>query len=409
MTMKIPTIKPIPVTYAIHIIAAACLMWAISEQILDFHRHGLQSNTTKALPIAFLIALVFLTKKWLSSNLNRKRKEAAWSAVWSKVKAESNLVTVVSMLLVALTQPMVVLILCVATISLALNSARCLAMTLASAGNYEVSERLYKFSNPRSQTSLISDWDYPYQHNHGDHLVNIERKISAVASEYGSNSLELADYYTFLAEESLQKAQYLNEQQTEQRTLLFEASLLLAEKAFQIYSSHGNNTKCSAALVVLAFDQISLGKISEARHSVNKAIDLLAKSEPSAKKYWAEANLKSLAWNLGDYNVARQIQVAAASCPIRITEHRNKGFCDATSVVIAMLQIALIFLLKAWGRSILTLIFRKKWILELKLAENDIDTLAALDKLTTLELYRGRTIEAQIYSQAMLQIALADA
>ncbi len=57
----------------------------------------------------------------------------------------------------------------------------------------------------------------------------------------------------------------------------------------------------------------------------------------------------------------------------------------------------------------MTLIFRKKWILELKLAENNIDTLAALDKLTTLELYQGRTIEAQFYSQAMLQIALADA
>lgn len=45
----------------------------------------------------------------------------------------------------------------------------------------------------------------------------------------------------------------------------------------------------------------------------------------------------------------------------------------------------------------------------MELAEDDIDTLAALDKLTTLELFQGRTIEAEIYSQEMLQTALADA
>jgi hypothetical protein len=409
MTMRIPTIKPIPVTYAIHIIASACLMWTISEQILDFHRHGLQSNTSKVLPIALLIALGFLTKIWLSSNLKRKRKEAAWSAVWTKIKAESNLAKAVSMLLFALTQPMVVLILCVATTSLVLNSARCLAMTLASTGNYEASERLYEFSNPRSQTSLISDWDYPYRHNRGDQLVNIEPKVSAVASVYGSNSLELADYYAFLAEESLQKGLYLIKEQTQQRTLLFEASQLLSEKAFQIYSSHKNSTECSAALGVIAVNQMSLGKISEARHSVNKAVDLLVKSEASTRKEWASGDLGYVAKKIGDQELVKQINIAATSKPNYGASHKRKSFCDATSVAIAMPIIALIFLLKAWERSILTLIFRRKWILELKLAEDDLSILGPLDKLVALELYQGRTMEAEIYSQAMLQIALADA
>ncbi len=282
-------------------------------------------------------------------------------------------------------------------------------MALASSGNYEASERFYKISCPRSQTALILVWDFPYQRNRGEQLVNIEQKTSAVTSVYGSNSLELADYYAILAGEHWLRALYLNEHQTEQRTLQIGDSLLFNERALQIYSSHRNNTKCLAALCAIAIDQMSLRKISEARHSVAKAVDLLAKSEPGVRKDWAKSDLESVAKKLGDYHVAKQIQIAAASCPMRATEHRRKGFCDATSVAITMPIIALIFLLKAWERSILTLIFRKKWALELKLAEDAIDTLAPLDKLTILELYQGRTIEAEIYSQAMLQIALADA
>ena len=406
--MKIPTTKPIPVTYALHIIASSCLMLAISEQILDFHRTG-GSTTTYVLLTTLLMSLVFFTRSWLSIDLRQKRKEAAWSAVWSEIKADSNLAKAVSMLLFALTQLIVLLILYVATTSLAFNSARCLAMALASAGNYEASEQLYKFSNRSSQTALILVWDFPYQRNRGQQLVNIEQKTSAVASVYGSNSIELSDYYAILAEESLQRALSLNEHQTEQRTLLFEESLLFSERALQIYSSHRDNTKCSAALGVIAVDNMSMGKISEARHSVATAVDLLAKSEPSTRKDWAKLDLESVAKKIGDNYLAKQIQVAAASCPMRVTEHRRKGFCDATTIAIAMPIIALIFLLKAWERSILTLIFRKKWILELKLATDDISALAALDKLTTLELYQGRTIEAEIYSQAMLQTALADA
>lgn len=409
MTMKTPSIKPIPVTYAIYIGASACLMWVTSEQLLDFHRNGLGSITTYALLTTLLLSLVFFTRSWLSSQPRRKRREAAWSAVWSKIRAESKLAKAISILLIALAQPIVLLILYVATISLASGSARCLAMALASSGNHVTSEQLYKFSNPRSQTSLLSDWDYPYQRNHGKQLVNIERKISAVTSVYGSNSLEVADYYAFLAEESLQRALYLNKHQTEERALLFEGSQLFGEQAFQIYSSHRNNTECSAALGVIAVNQMSLGKVSEARHSVAKAVDLLAKSEASAKKDFASADLECVAKKTGDLELVKQIKIAAISRPTYTAESRRKGFLDATTIAIAMPIIALIFLLKASERSILTLIFRKKWILELKLAEHDIDTLAQLDKLVALELYRGRTIEAEIYSQAILQIALADA
>ncbi len=408
MTMKIPTIKPIPVTYAIHLSASAWLMWGINEQILEIHRTG-GSITTYVLPTTLLLSLVFFTRSWLSSQPRRKLREVAWSAVWSKIKTESNLAKAVSMLLFALTQPIVLLILCVATISLASGSARCLAMALASAENYEASERVYRFSNPRSQTALISDWDYSGPRNRGKQIVNIERKISAVTSVYGSNSLELADYYTFLAEEYLQRALYLNEHQTAQRATLIEGSQLFGERALQIYSSHGNNAECLAALGVIAVDQMLLGRISEAQHTVANSVDLLAKSKPSGKKGYGNADLEYVANKIGDLELVKQIRIAATSRPKHTAENRRKGFCDATSVAIAMPIIALIFLLKAWERSILTLIFRKKWILELKLAEDDIDTLAPLDKLTTLELYRGRTTEAQIYSQAMLQIALADA
>lgn len=406
--MKIPNIKPVPVTYAIHISASAWLMWAISEELLDFHRTG-GSNTSFVLPTTLLLSLVFFTRSWLSRNLKRKRKETAWSAVWSKIKAESNLAEAVSMLLIALTQPIVLLILCVATTSLALNSARCLAMALASAGNYEASERLYKFSNPRSQTSLISAWDRPYQRYHKDQLVKVEQKVSAVASVYGNNSSELAHYYAMLAEEHLQRALYLNEHQTAQRATLIEGSQLFGERALQISSSHGNNAECLKALGVIAVDQMLLGKISEAQHTVANSVDLLAKSKPSGKKGYGNADLEYVANKIGDLELVKQIRIAAASRPNYTVEQRRKGFLDATTIAIAMPIIALIFLLKAWERSILTLIFRKKWILELKLAEHDIDTLAQLDKLVALELYRGRTLEAEIYSQAMLQVALADA
>jgi DNA-directed RNA polymerase subunit K/omega len=408
MTMKIPTIKPIPVNYAFHIIASSCLMLAISEQILDFHRTG-GSITTYVLITTLLVSLVFFTRSLLSSNLRKKRKEAAWSAVWSKIKAESNLAKALSMLLFALTQSIVLLIVYVATISLVSNSARCLTMALASAGNYEASEQLYKFSNPSTQTSLISFWDYPYQRNRGEQLVNIEQKTSAVTSVYGSKSLELADYYAFLAEEYLQRALYLNKHQTAQRATLFERSQLFGKRALQISSNHRNNTECSVALGVIAVNQMSLGKISEARHTVAKAVDLLVKSEASARKDWASGDLGDVANKIGDLELVKQIKIAAASRPNYTAESRRKGFLDATTIAIAMPIIALIFLLKAWERSILTLIFRKKWILELKQAEDEIDTLAALDKLTTLELYKGRTIEADIYSQAMLQTALEDA
>lgn|GEM_PF-2000578 len=409
MTMKIPTIKPIPGTYALHVSASAWLMWAISEQILDFHRTG-GSITTYVLPTTLLLSLVFFTRSLLSSQPRRKRREAAWSAVWSKIKTESNLAKAISMLLIALTQPIVLLILCVATTSLASNSARCLAMALASAGNYEASEQLYKFSNPRSQTSLISVWDCPYQRDNKDQLVDIEQKVSAVASVYGNNSSELADYYAFLAEASVQKALYLDKHQAQQRALLFEGSQLFGEKAFQIYSSLKNNTECSVALGVIAVDQMSLGKISEARHTVAKAVDLLANTDLCAKKGYANGDLEYVADKIGDLELVKQIRIAAGSRPNYTAENRRKEYLDATSIVILMMPIfAMFLLLKNWERSILTHIFHRKWIQELKLSTDCVSTLTVLDKLTTLELYQGRTSEAQIYSQAMLQIALADA
>jgi len=405
--MKIPTIKPISVTYAIHIIAIACLMLAISEQILDFHKTG--GSITSYVLTTLLISLVFFTRSRLASNLKRKRKEAGWSAVWSKIKAESSLAKALSMLLFALTQPVVVLILWMATTALAWNSARCLAMTLASAGNYEVSERLYKFSNPCSKTSLISVWDCPYQRDNKDQLVNIEQKVSAVASVYGNNSSELADYYAFLAEASLEKALYLDKRQAQQRALLFEGSQLFGEKSFQIYSSLKNNKECSVALGVIAVDQMSLGKTSEAQHTVANAVDLLANTDLCAKKGYANGDLEYVANKIGDPELVKQIRIAATSRPTYTAESRRKGFLDATSIAIAMPIFAIFFLLKAWERKILILVFRKKWIRQLKLAADDTSTLAALDKLTTLELSRGRTQEAQIYSQKMLQTALADA
>ncbi len=408
-TMKFPSIRPIPPRYAFHISALAWLIWALSEQILNIHRSGLGTVSTLVLLPMLLLALFFETRVLLLIKQKQPLKEAAWSSVWSKINAESNLAKVISTLLIALTQPIILLIIGVATISLASNSARCLAMTLASAGNYEVSERLYKFSNPRSQTALILVWDFPCQRNHGEQLDNIERKISAVTSVYGSASLELADYYAISAGEYLLRALYLNEHQTEPRTRLIEGSLLLNERALQIYSSHRNDTKYLAALCAIAVDQMSLGKISQARHSVAKAVELLAKSEPGVRKDWAKSDLESVAKKLGDYNLAKQIQVAAASCPIRVIEHRRKGFLDATTIAIVMPVFLLSLLLKHWERSILTHIFHRKWIQELKLSTDCVSTIAALDKLTTLELSHGRTQEAQIYSQKMLQTALADA
>ncbi|MFA6210519.1 MAG: hypothetical protein WCT03_15820 [Candidatus Obscuribacterales bacterium] len=408
--MKFPSLQPIPPRYAFHISALAWLIWALSEQLLNIHRSGLGTVSTLVLLPMLLLALFFETRMLLSIKQKQPFKEAAWPAVWSKIKAESNLAKVISTLLITLTQPVVLLIIGVATISLASNSARCLAMTLASAGNYEVSERLYKFSNPSSQTSLISVWDCPYQRDNKDQLVNIEQKVSAVASVYGNNSSELADYYAFLAEASLEKALYLDKRQAQQRTLLFEGSQLFGEKSFQIYSSLKNNKECSVALGVIAVDQMSLGKTSEAQHTVANAVDLLANTDLCAKKGYANGDLEYVAKKIGDPELVKQIRIAATSRPTYTAESRRRAYLDATSVVcIAMPIFAMIFLFKAWERSILTLIFRKKWIQELKLARDEVCNLAALDKLTALELYCGRTQEAQIYSQKMLQTALADA
>lgn len=407
--MKFPSIRPIPPRYALHISALAWLTWALSEQLLNIHRNGLGTVSTLVLLPVLLLALFFETRLLMQINPKQPFKEAAWSSVWSKIKAESNLAKVVSILLFALTQPMVVLILCVAATALASNSARCLSMTLASAGNYEASERLYNYSNPRSQTSLISVWDCPYQRDNKDQLTNIEQKVSAVASVYGNNSSELADYYAFLAAASLQEALHLDKCQTEQRTLLFEGSQLFGEKSFQIYSSLKNNTECSVALGVIAVDQMSLGKISEAQHTVANAVDLLANTDLCAKKGYANGDLEYAANKIGDLDLVKQIRIAATARPTCTAESRRRGFLDATSIAIAMPVFLLIFLLKHWERKILILVFRKKWTRQLKLAADGTSTLAALDKLTALELYCGHTQEAQIYSQKMLQIALADA
>lgn len=311
------------------------------------------------------------------------------------------------MVLNILTQSVVLFTLCLAIASLVSGSARCLSMALVMSGNYDSSELVYKISKPPTGISLISLWDFPYKYNEGKPLIDVKSKIAAVASAYGNNSPEMAEYSAFLAEEYLQEALRLNENHNVQSVSCFKASQFLSEKALQIYSSHKNHTRCSAALGVIAIDQVSLGNLSEARDSVIKALDLLAESEPSSRKDLAKADLQCVAQKIGDHALASKIKIAAAAKSNRVNYHKPKGFLDPTTIAIAMPILAMMFLVKCWERKIWTIIFRRKWLVELKRADDNISTLEALDKLTTLEFYLGRTQDADLYSKAMLKTASA--
>jgi len=167
------------------------------------------------------------------------------------------------------------------------NSAKALACLMSDAGQYELAERIYESApdlNDNKQSGRYSSMATWHSSATNEDINTIRLKNAAVATVYGSQSLQMAGRYFYLG---LTCSQGPIDRDSE--------SISWHNKALSLYQKHNANTKCVDTLAQMAILQYDSNK-QESKRLIAQAVDLipLLDEEPfictSIIRYLAERN-----------------------------------------------------------------------------------------------------------------------
>lgn len=318
-----------------------------------------------------------------------------WQFMWLEIAKQWPVVACLRQLFLVLSSTLLIAFAILSTpLTLTLSAESC-ASLLDSAGFYELAERLY-------QMKLGSKPSETFSHQ-SCHRFETDKQLcqrnQAVVAVYGAGSLETTRRYYYAAIDVLMREGYGSN-----NSHIFE----WLEKSLRLAREQKSDEDILKALVEMAIIERIQEKYSESDRLIVEIEQLLAHST-DARKLSGNSRplLHWLAEETGKTALARATDLQPAG-------RTKKRFLDATSVAI-MLPLFLIFALTpslgfvsgGFKVVILFLCFARAKT-NLKNATDTKSALTALNRLITIDLYRGNFARAWQNSEKLLDLVGKD-
>jgi hypothetical protein len=396
--VKIPTFKSIPFL-GLFLLGLAIASRTLFVQIGSLARSQWHFSG-EALTILFGFAsLSCVWLVWLcKSAAKRELAERQWRAVWTAISESSNLASAVCKI-VTFARRLIWLPVYAILLFVSFDAGiRSLGCTFIYCGNYAAAESIFRVaqwpfygSNARSSCLII---DAPRCADSGpDFTLDSHKRIDALTQVYGANSSQLAFYYETLASSYLRSA-------SRDRSCLYDESEKFARMSTQIYANNQDYESAALSMGIAAFSKANRGDLRSANSLVAEALSIHPGHICSSSNFTKSA--RYAAYMLGDQALIKVLD----SKLHHISVPKRKGELDATSYAIIFSSVYLLLaLLASRERTVLTLLFARRWRNQLVLCSSSTERIKLLDNLTTLYLYNKKFDKADSCSKLMLRRA----
>lgn len=237
-------------------------------------------------------------------------------------------------------------------------------------------------------------------------------KIGAIARVYGEDSIQLGHHYQLLANEYLsfalenKKSKYFELAAAE-----FRIAERFAIKSERIYRRHRDDFNTIESIGIIALSRLGREDKAGARAAVLDALDCPS-SVPRNGYCAGDEDLLYVARKLNEPQLLSRVRSMiekdnlAGMSALEVLR-QSKLEPDIDWVEVALFSSLLLIVAKDLERSILTLLFARRWRRQLALCASGTEHIRLLDNLTTLYLYNKKLDKADSYSKLMLKRAEA--
>jgi len=236
-------------------------------------------------------------------------------------------------------------------------------------------------------------------------------KIGAIARVYGEDSIQLGHHYQLLANDYLnlalenKKSKYLELASAE-----FRIAERFAIKSERISRMHRDNVNTTESIGIIAMSRLGREDRAGARAALLDVLDcppLVAQPGPICT---SDEDLWYVAKQINDPQLLARIRPRIerndlASRSALELLRQSELDPDTTWVKVALISSLLLILVKDSERSILTILFARRWRRQLALCASSNEQIKLLDNLTTLYLYDKKFDKADSCSKLMLRRA----
>lgn len=177
--------------------------------------------------------------------------------------------------------------------------------------------------------------------------------------------------------------------------------LAFAQMSMQIYVDNEDYEGAASALGIAALIKVNRGDLRSANSLLVEAVRILPRHIGNSSNCSRLDELHFAAFMLGDQGLIKVLH----SKWHHISVPQRKGFLDATSFAIIFPVYLLIGLLASRERTILPLLFARRWRRQLAICASGTEQIKLLDNLTTLYIYQGKLDQADSCSRLMLRRA----
>jgi len=395
--VKIPTFKSIPLL-GLFLLGLAIASRTLFVQIGSLARSQWHFSG-EALTI--LLGFASLSCVWLvwlcKSATKRELAERQWRAVWSAIAESSNLASVVCKI-VTFARRLIWLPVYAILLFISFDAGiRSLGCSFLYCGNYAAAESIFRVaqwpfygSNARSSCLVI---DAPrYADSGTDFMFDSQKRIEALTQVYGADSTQMAHYYEVLASSYLWSA-------SRRISYLYDESEKFAHMSMQIYVDNEDYEGAASALGIAALSKANRGDLRSANSLLVEAVRILPWHIGNSSNSSRLDELHFAAFMLGDQALIKVLDSKWHYTRVP----KRKGSLDATSIAIIFPVYLLIGLLASRERTILTLLFSRRWRRQLACSSSSTEQIQLLDNLTTLYLFNRKLDRADSYSKLMLK------
>lgn len=413
--MKIAKLKQVPLL-SIWLWVLAIFFVVTNSVITGFDKPYPQQNSSLLVLPLLLSVIAVGAGAMIFSASGRGLVEKRWNDLWPRITSSCGLTGHVCRVFDFVYVPVNFLFGALGLCLCLYVGAASLAFVMLHCGQYSVAEYLNQLAPPpyvgRAYALTTAHCDLRPVCNMKS-VQDEGRKIEAIVRVYGEESIQLGHHYQLLANEYLNSA--LGSRKTRDYQAAFlanEAAEKYAYSAIYLCRKHRDNANTIESIGIVAMSRLGRDDKAGARSALLDALDcppLIAQPGPICT---SDEDLWYVAKQINDPQLLARIRprierndLASRTALelLRVSELEP----DIDWVEAALFTSLLLIVGKDLERSILTLLFARRWRRQLDLCASGTEQIKLLDNLTALYLYKGKLDKADSCSKLMLRRAEA--